>query len=845
LAHGTIGNDKVRLVFNEPGVHPVMSVLVEGGDGAWFPVAILGARQLRYFHKGASFPRLIVGGNEEETGPGVDIDATGGGTAVVIRDVRGGFDIESRITLEPSSPIVHVTHRLTPAAPGASTPAWEGGEIERLLQPTGVNRVFDRFDFIYAQGEDGGLDYCSVPHLRPRSNMVISDQVFRSPTVMMRKDDVFFAIIPDLDVLEEGYGAGCIRYYLDLVVSGGENHSPALNFGIGRSHVKGHVYFENDFQKEFECGPGQSLLLGYYLVADRDGMGPSDVVSFIWEKFGRRRYLSGEPQTAGWDRFASQGLARIFKRSDIFKTFNLEGQTCGGSIGIHFLNRRGVRLMGLRELQRYLRYQDVMLAVSRFGIEQMSERPWMEHLFEKVQFRYGPKVPPQVFLQSWFNNLRSAYGAYWFARRWNDHELLAHSLAVKNLAILAPRENGAFPAVCYPTDAGIFWSRGTRGFKHLDWYHTPDCATTGYYMANWFKDHEGDPRLLARCRELAEFFLDLQLPSGAFPTWVQPGSGKMRVSDELKESASTAAPAMFLARLFHIESDVRYLQSAMLACDFLSREVIPVQKWFDYETFFSCSKKRMGLFDENTGSYAQNTMSMYWTAELMRQVYLATLDDDYLRAGTEVLDRLCLYQQVWDPPFLSIDAFGGFGSMNTDAEWNDARQALMATLLMDYYGVTGKAEHMERGISALRASFTTMFIEENNRVAPGNMRRAVPEETGSVTENYAHFGYDHAVPGFLDSDWGAGSACHAAAYAQMHYGDIFVDVGRMRAFGINGCRVDRVEEVDGKLELDVDFHVDPVVDVVVKLAGASPARGVEVNGRQARRAAAGEYCVHL
>jgi len=33
--------------------------------------------------------------------------------------------------------------------------------------------------------------------------------------------------------------------------------------------------------------------------------------------------------------------------------------------------------------------------------------------------------------------------------------------------------------------------------------------------------------------------------------------------------------------------------------------------------------------------------------------------------------------------------------------------------------------------------------------------------------------------------------------------------------------------------------------VVVKLAGASPARGVEVNGRQARRAAAGEYCVHL
>jgi len=114
-----------------------------------------------------------------------------------------------------------------------------------------------------------------------------------------------------------------------------------------------------------------------------------------------------------------------------------------------------------------------------------------------------------------------------------------------------------------------------------------------------------------------------------------------------------------------------------------------------------------------------------------------------------------------------------------------------------------------------------------------------------VAENYAHFGHDHAIPGFLDSDWGAGSACHAAAYAQMHYGDIFVDASRMRAFGINGCSVKRLAEVDGKLELDVDFHVDPVVDVLVRISGAAPARGVEVNGRQARRTAAGEYCVHL
>lgn len=828
MAHGTIGNDSLRLEFNEPGVHPFVSVLLPDDDGGWSAAALLGARQQRYFHTGAAFPRLITGGNEQDMGPLTQIDPLDGGLGVSIKDVRGGFAIETRLTLEEEGPMVHVVHRLTPTAEAS------------------VNRVFDRFDFVVAQGEEAStLDYSYVPHLQPRSEMLVSDQVFRSPVVMMQKGDVFFAVIPDLEALEEAYRESPARYYLDFRVSAGENHSPTVSFGLGRSHVKGHVYFESDFQREIEAPAGQTLTLAYRLVADRGGFGPDDAVHWLWERYGRRHFLSGAPQTAGWDRYASQGLTRIFKRPDLFRTFDLEGQKCGGTIGIHFMTRRGVKVMSLRQLQRYLRYQDLVLAVTRKGIEQMSERPWLERVYERLGYRYGPKAPPQVFMQAWFNNLRSAYGAYWFARKWNDHELLDRALAVKNLAILAPREQGAFPAVCYPTDEGVFWSRGTRGFKHVDWYNTADCATTGYYMAHWFRDHEGDPRLLARCRALAEFLLGIQLPSGAIPAWVQPAPGNNRVSADLKESAMTAAPAMFLAQLYLVESDVRYLEAAIKACDFLAREVIPRQKWFDHETFYSCSKKRLGLFDENTGTYPQNTMSMYWAAEALRLVYQATLEDEYLEQGIKVLNHLCLYQQVWDPPFLSINAFGGFGVMNTDAEWNDARQALMAPLLMDYYRLTGREEYMERGISALRASFTTMFIDENRKVAPGNMRIAVPEETGSVTENYAHFGYDHAVPGFLDSDWGAGSACHAAAYAQQHFGDIFVDLDRMKAFGINGCRVVSLKSVGGKIALEVVSHIDPEVEAVIKLDGGAPGVPVEVNGTQAHMTRTGVYSVLL
>lgn len=828
MAHGMIENSRLRLEFNEPGVHPFVTVLLPAGGGEWAPAALLGARQLRYFHKGASFPRLVADGNEEDTSALFDISGREGGTAVDMSDMRSGLNIETSVELEGESPVVHVMHKLTATA-----------DVE-------VNRVFDRFDYVCAQGEEAVFpDFHYVPHLRPRSDEVISDQVFRSPVVMLEKDGVFFALVPDIDVMQRTYAEGLGRYYFDFQISAGENHCPTVSFGLGHSRVKGHVYFENDFQNEIAIPEGKSVSLGYYLIADRDGFDARQAVAFIWERYGRQHYLAGEPQAAGWDRYASRGLARMFKRGDLFKTFPIEGQTCGGTVGIHLMSKRGVRLMGLAQLQRYLRYQDFVLAVTRKGIEQMSEHPWLERLYERASFRYGPKMPPQVFLQAWFNNLRSAYGAYWFARKWNDHELLERALAVKNLAIMAPREQGAFPAVCYPTEEGVFWSRGTRGFKHFDWYNTADCATTGYYMANWFADHEGDPRLLARCRELASWLMDLQLASGAFPAWAQPSRGAWRVSDELKESATTAAPAMFLARLFQIESDARYLDAVLKACEFLASEVMPRQKWFDFETFFSCSKKRLGLFDENTGTYPQNTMSMYWAAEAFRLAYLVTLDEDFLASGRRVLDQLCLYQQVWSPGFLSINAFGGFGSMNTDAEWNDARQGIIAPVLLDYYRATGHDEYMERGVSALRASFATMFIEENRWVAPGNMRIAIPEETGSVTENYAHFGYDHATPGFLDSDWGAGSSCSAAAYAQKHYGDIYIDLPRGKAFGINGCLVSSFEESGDVVSLGVKVHVETGAELRLRLQDGRPGMRVEVNGRAARPVGPTEYSVLL
>ncbi len=814
-----------RVELNEPGVHPFVSFLLPDDAGSWLPAVILGARQLRHSHRGSSFPRLFCDGEEEDHGDHIEVrGAPGDGSVVTVSDTRSAFEIASEVTIEGDGPVIHVVHTL------------------RAVRDVGLNRVFDRYDFITAQGAgpNGGPDYSFVPHLRPMENMLIGDHVFRSPVIMMQHENVFFAVVPDLELMTEAYRSGPARYYMDFVVSGGENHSPAVCFGLGRTRPTGHVYFDAAFRRAIDVGRGESLTLGYYLIIDRGGFTRSDMLDFLWERFGRTS-SSVLPQTASWDRYASAGLSRMFKRSDLFRKFEMDGQPCGGTVGIHLLNRRGVRLMGLRELNGYLRFQDVALFLQRAVLERLTSRPAGARLLERAIYRYGPKVPPQILFQSWFNNMRSAYGAYWFARRWKDHELLERALAVKNLVILAPREKGAFPAVCYATEDGPYWSRGTCGFKHIDWYNTADCATTAYYMVLWFRDHEGDPRLLGRCREFAEFLLEIQLPSGAFPAWVQLTETTPRVSPDLREGATTACPAMFLAMLYTVDNDPRYLESATKACDFLASEVIPGQKWFDFETFYSCSRKRLGMFDAYTGSYPQNTLSMYWAAEAFRLVFEATGDARYLELGTTVLDHLCLYQQVWDTPLLSVNTFGGFGVMNTDAEWNDSRQAIFAPLLMDYYRLTGRVAFMERGIAALRASFTLMYLDENRGVAPANMAAFKPEERGSVAENYGHFGYDLRTSGYLESDWGPGTACQAAAYVQRHYGDILVDTDNMKAFGINGCRVTGVHIEDHELSLDVDKQVDSVTNVVIKVMGSAPVTGVNVNGKPAVMTLDGDY----
>ena len=113
----------------------------------------------------------------------------------------------------------------------------------------------------------------------------------------------------------------------------------------------------------------------------------------------------------------------------------------------------------------------------------------------------------------------------------------------------------------------------------------------------------------------------------------------------------------------------------------------------------------------------------------------------YLRLARRCVDELSLYQAVWDPPFLTAPAHGGFGVMNGDCEWNDARQSLFVPLYLELHRQTSDAELLERAVSALRASFSMMYCPENEALARAYERRVPffgPESYGFMMENQGH-----------------------------------------------------------------------------------------------------------
>lgn len=304
---------------------------------------------------------------------------------------------------------------------------------------------------------------------------------------------------------------------------------------------------------------------------------------------------------------------------------------------------------------------------------------------------------------------------------------------------------------------------------------------TALLMLRWYDELEKDSRLLKYAETYAQALLKVQAESGFFPGWLHLQA--MRPLEHLNESPETSLSVTFLLKLYELTGKKEYKQAALRGMDAVVREIVPVGKWEDFETYWSCSRyganNLVGKKVERNNMYKQNNFSMFWTAEALLECYRLTGKKAYLGYGQRTLDELLMTQASWQPPYMYVNVLGGFGVLNADGEWNDSRESLFAELIIRYGKLLKKAEYIERGYAALKASFVMMYCPENPQTKQ-QWEKVYPffgpEDYGFTMENYGHGGRTNpageGMGEFTIYDWGNGAAAEAYNRILDKFGEI-------------------------------------------------------------------------
>lgn len=579
-----------------------------------------------------------------------------------------------------------------------------------------------------------------VPNLKKDSLDIISQHAFRSPAIILTKNQTAASIIPDLEKINAYHQT---PYYLDVKFS---DDNTSVTYGLSNYQVDKHVYYE---RKDSLFTLPTKIELGLYIISSEQSS-PSDILaktnSLLWNTFASHYVDSLSPQVLPFREYAEKGYDMALSK------YWVNGTTPGTG---------GITLSTL---------QDKETGIYR-----------------------GRDYKDDLWFHSWFNNARTAYGFYLWGKETNNKLWMDKALSTMKLLLTSPQRDGFFPTIWVPGNKWV--SSGQGGGPEL--YHVPDNAWTALWLLRFNDEIKKLPGADKFLVEFARGLMKTQLPNGCFPARLY--TKDLTPEPELANSASTAMPTWFLEEMIirkKLPPDLDYEARAVIrrSLMFLERDVLPMLKFQDYEVFFSCAPNKPNDFDSLTWSYPHNTLSIQWSAEAFLSAHKISGDNHDLEQAEYCLNILSLYQQVWSPPFIDFYAFGGFGVQNTDAEWSDARQAQFAETYLNFYLATGKKEYLQRSIAACRASFALMAIPENKMISPQNYEGTSynGEFIGAMAENFGHSGYNKRS-GQSGFHWGTGSALTTAAILKQKLGDIYVDSQSQTAIGVDGVSVKAVQ----------------------------------------------------
>ena len=176
-----------------------------------------------------------------------------------------------------------------------------------------------------------------------------------------------------------------------------------------------------------------------------------------------------------------------------------------------------------------------------------------------------------------------------------------------------------------------------------------DMSWTAYWLLKWrAAGLPSSDAILSRCRQAGRL-----LYSEATQRWDDPHPIRRvrHCQGETVPNAHggdrTGDPIPF--RTLAADQNPRYLEAGLRALHFLEREVIPQRKWYDYETFFSCSPRTI-RFDQRTQQWPANNLALIPSVAAYLLAYRATGKSEFRTKGEALLDYLLLYQQCWTNP---------------------------------------------------------------------------------------------------------------------------------------------------------------------------------------------------
>jgi hypothetical protein len=607
-----------------------------------------------------------------------------------------------------------------------------------------------------------------VPHLTPDPGHVAGDAVFRSPAVLLADARVALALVPDLDDVARASGW---RAWLDY-----DHPRSAVTLGAGAYRETGHVFFER-----LPAPPrasGVSLRL-HVIASDapRDLENPYGMAArWIWQRWGREGHARAGAAQPPVGRFMEYVVRWAFSRE--------EGWADSVWQDVRFADgaRAGAPVF--------------IVDVTRHPSVPPEQRRWRE--------------PPSIWNQAWFSTQRCANGLWRYARQIRSADLEDRARRMTEVALAAPQVDGLFPAVLLKEARATQDEQATEREDRWRWSssdrrppsvsgeacHLVDAAFTCRMLLEWHA-LTGDDRALAFAVRFAERLCALQRPSGAFPGWLEPDGRIARELAEGPESAVSVALCFELGDRLAATAGAgaagdaagratrgldAHLRAAALAGLPFLEAVAREGRWEDFETYYSCAPwgaDRAGSRVARNGVFKQNTLSMFWCAEAFLLAWRATGRAAWLDLARRCADELSLYQAAWSPAFLPAPAHGGFGVMNADNEWSDARASLFAPLYLELARETGDRELLERGVSAIRASFAMLYAPQNAAVARAYEKRFPffgPESYGFAMENQGHGGGE-AIGTFTIFTWGNGSALATVAAVRDRFPEVARDHG--------------------------------------------------------------------